>query len=97
MKFSPTRRRLTLVAVLCVVTIFFFPPIQGPFSTTHGPVTALQSVRAARKISASLVHAARHTTPRRVVVTVSEESCRPTTIVRFQPATVPGMAAPLRC
>jgi hypothetical protein len=38
---------LALVAVLCVLSVFFFHAIQGPYSVVHGPVTALRSSRAA--------------------------------------------------
>jgi hypothetical protein len=34
---------LVFLAVLCVLSIFFFPVAQGPYPAVHGPVTALQS------------------------------------------------------
>jgi hypothetical protein len=37
---------LAVVAVLCVLTIFFFPAMNGPYCVVHGPVTALLSIRA---------------------------------------------------
>lgn len=30
---------LVLLATLCVLSIFFFPAHQGPYTVTHGPVT----------------------------------------------------------
>ncbi|MFZ0735339.1 MAG: hypothetical protein WAM79_23685 [Candidatus Sulfotelmatobacter sp.] len=36
-----------VVALLCVLSVFFFPAMQGPYSVVHGPVTALLAVRAA--------------------------------------------------
>ena len=39
--------RFTVLAVLCVLTIFFFPATHGPYSAVHGPATALQAARAA--------------------------------------------------
>jgi len=36
-----------LLVVLCVLSIFFFPGAQGPYSVVHGPVTALLAARAA--------------------------------------------------
>jgi len=36
---------LSVLAILCVLSIFLFPAVQGPYSAVHGPVTALQSVR----------------------------------------------------
>lgn len=38
---------LAVIAALCVLTIFFFPAMQGPYSVVHGPVTALLAARAA--------------------------------------------------
>jgi len=33
-----------------VLSIFFFPSLQGPYSVVHGPVTALLSFRAATMV-----------------------------------------------
>ena len=38
---------LAVLTVLCVLIVFFFPVMQGPFSVVHGPATALQGARAA--------------------------------------------------
>jgi len=38
---------LSVVATVCVLVIFFFPAMQGPYSVVHGPVTALLAARAA--------------------------------------------------
>ncbi len=38
---------LAVLTVLCVLMIFFFPVMQGPYSVVHGPVTALQAARGA--------------------------------------------------
>jgi hypothetical protein len=49
---------LVILAVLCVAVIFFFPAIQGPYSAVNGPVTALQSARAAVRVRVAIVLAA---------------------------------------
>ncbi len=49
---------LALVAVLCVLTIFLFPAMQGPYSVVNGPVTALQATRAAARMRKLIVQAA---------------------------------------
>lgn len=41
---------LAVFAVLCVLAIFFFPSIEGPYSAVHGPVTALLSIHAAARL-----------------------------------------------
>jgi len=49
---------LAILAVLCVLGIFFFPAIQGPYSVVHGPVTALLAARAAIRLRISIAQAA---------------------------------------
>ena|SRR3974377_1986997 len=41
---------LAVFAAVCVLAIFFFPSMTGPYSAVHGPVTALLSVRAAARL-----------------------------------------------
>ncbi len=43
-------RVLCALVVFCVLSIFFFPGINGPYSAVHGPVTALLSFRAAARL-----------------------------------------------
>ena len=38
---------LAVLALLCVLTVYFFPAMQGPYSVVHGPATALLAARAA--------------------------------------------------
>jgi len=45
---------LALIAVICVLSIFFFPAMQGPYSVVHGPVTALLAARAAAGLRMSI-------------------------------------------
>jgi hypothetical protein len=46
---------LAVVAVLCVLTIFFFPAMKGPYCVVHGPVTALLSIRASATLRMRIV------------------------------------------
>ena len=48
---------LAVMAVLSVLTIFFFPSLQGPYSVVHGPVTALLSLRAATMLRSAIARA----------------------------------------
>jgi|SRR5215469_2045636 len=48
---------LALLAVFCVLGIFFFPVVDGPYSAVHGPVTALLSIRAAARLRMTIVRA----------------------------------------
>ena len=47
MQLNRIESALALIAVVCVLSIFFFPAMRGPYSVVHGPVTALLAARAA--------------------------------------------------
>lgn len=49
---------LAVVAVLCVLMIFLFPAMQGPYSVVHGPVTALLAGQAAARVRIAIMQAA---------------------------------------
>lgn len=49
---------IAVVTVMCVLMIFFFPVMQGPYSVLHGPVTALRAARAAVNLRLAIVQAA---------------------------------------
>jgi hypothetical protein len=49
---------LTIVVIVCILSIFLFPSVQGSYSATHGPVTALQAVRAAARVRLAILTAA---------------------------------------
>ena len=56
---SSTRRgiayALVLIAIFCVLAVFFFPTLEGPYSAVNGPVTALLSARAAAGLRSAIV------------------------------------------
>ena len=41
---------LAVLAVFCVLAIFFLPGHEGPYPAVHGPVTALLSIRATARL-----------------------------------------------
>lgn len=49
---------LAILVVLSVAVVFFFPAMKGPYSAVNGPVTALQSVKAAARLRVAIVDAA---------------------------------------
>lgn len=55
MPAHPIEGLFTVLAVFCVLLIFFFPSAQGPYCAVHGPVTALLSVRAAISLQFRIV------------------------------------------
>lgn len=48
---------LAVIAILCVLTVFFFHSLEGPYSAVHGPATALLSARAAFGLRMAIIHA----------------------------------------
>lgn len=54
MDLSRALGALAVIAAVCVLTIFFFPAMNGPYSVVHGPVTALLAVRAAAGLRAAI-------------------------------------------
>ncbi len=54
---------LAVLAALCVLTTFFFPAMQGPYSAVHGPVTALLAARAAGGLRTAISHAGLNALP----------------------------------
>lgn len=49
-----------VLALVCVLTIFLFPAMEGPYSAVHGPVTALQAARLASRLKAAIVQSLRN-------------------------------------
>jgi hypothetical protein len=49
---------LAVLSTLCVLAIFFFPAMQGPYSVVHGPVTALLAARTAAGLRARITRSA---------------------------------------
>lgn len=50
--------QLAVLVLLCVTVLFFCPAPVGPYPAVHGPVTALQSIRALWKLRWSMATAA---------------------------------------
>jgi hypothetical protein len=48
---------LAVITLLCVLTIFFFPATQGPYSAVRGPVTSLSTLRSAAHLQISIAQA----------------------------------------
>ena len=49
---------LAVLTILCVLMIFFFPLMQGPYSAVHGAATALEAARAAARLRIVIVQGA---------------------------------------
>jgi len=88
---------LAVVAVFCVLGIFFFPAMQGPYSVVHGPVTALLAARAAAGLRSAIVYsglnALRIWLSFALVISWASGS-----VLEFDPGTLsPGYSPILRC
>jgi hypothetical protein len=45
MRHRRLRSELSVIALICTLGIFLFPATSGPYSSIHGPVTALRAIR----------------------------------------------------
>ncbi len=88
---------LSVLAVLCVLTIFLFPGMQGPYSVVHGPVTALLGARAAARLRTAIVEGAIRCFRKCLILPVVELSRLSLPEAVFQASALPGCKAILRC
>lgn len=58
MLMRPFGRWIGFCAAACVMALFFFPLVHGPFQATHGPTTAFRGRRAFLGIIRSILRAA---------------------------------------
>jgi hypothetical protein len=88
---------LAVMAVFCVLMIFLFPAMQGPYSVVNGPVTALLAARAAVRLRIAIVQGALNSVGNYVVsplVVLSWISLSP---AEFQSISLPEYNTILRC
>ena len=85
---------LAVMAVLCVLMIFLFPAMQGPYSVVHGPVTALLAARAAVRLRIAIVQGALNSVGNYLVSPLSGMSLSP---AEFQSISLPEYNTILRC
>lgn len=52
------RRLVVSCAAVCVLMLFLFPVVHGPFQATHGPTTAFRARKAFLVLLFSILHAA---------------------------------------
>jgi hypothetical protein len=88
---------LVVVAVLCVLMVFLFPPVQGPYSVVHGPVTALQASRAAVRLRVAIAQAALGTVSNHLVSPLVFTPSTSTSKAKFRSVGLSGYNVVLRC
>lgn len=89
---------LALIAAICVLTIFFFPAMQGPYPAVHGPVTALLAARAAAGLRMAIAVRVLRDRMSRARVALTRSIWTPVPFSEFQVDSLSGMSgAVLRC
>ena len=88
---------LAVVAVFCVLMIFLFPSVQGPYSMVHGPVTALLAARAAVRLRIAIVQAALNSVGNYLVSSLVALSWMALPPAEFQSISLPQYNTVLRC
>jgi hypothetical protein len=88
---------LAVLVALCVLTIFFFPAIHGPYSVVHGPVTALQASRAASRLRVAIIYAALFALPGSPASASGFLTWTPANVFEIQPEQVLENKTVLRC
>jgi hypothetical protein len=88
---------LAVLAVLCVLTIFLFPAIQGPYSVVHGPATALQAARAAARLRIAIVQGAFRSLGNRLISPLVVLGWMPLPEADFHSGALAGCNTILRC
>ena len=88
---------LAVLTVLCVLMIFFFPVMQGPYSVVHGPVTALQAARAAAHLRTAIVQGAFNSVGNRLISPLVVLSWMSLPAAEFHLISLPEHNSILRC
>ena len=92
-----TGAQLAVVAVVCVLTIFLFPTMQGPYSAVHGPVSALQATRAAARLRVAIVRSALKSLHNFPLPSLLALFCMATAVVECIPISLTQCDSVLRC
>ena len=74
------RRELSIMALVCTLGIFLFPSSVGPYSSVHGPVTALRAIRIATDVVQSFQLVSSKTVSRRPKPVFDREAHEPSPV-----------------
>ena len=88
---------LAVMAVLCILMIFLFPAMQGPYSVVNGPVTALLAARAAVRLRIAIVQGALNSVGNYLVSPLVVLSWMSLSPAEFQSISLPEYNTILRC
>ena len=88
---------LAVLTVLCVLMIFFFPLMHGPYSVVHGPATALQAARAAARLRIVIMQGALNPLGNLLISPLVILSWMLLSEAEFRSVSLPGYNTILRC
>ena len=88
---------LAVVAALCVLMIFLFPSMQGPYSVVHGPVSALLAAQAAARVRIAIVQAACRSLGNCLISPLAVLSWMSLPEAGFHSVAIPECSSILRC
>lgn len=86
-----------MMAVFCVLMIFLFPAVQGPYSVVHGPASALQAARAAARLRTAIMQGAFNSLGNRLIPPLVVLSWLSLSAAEFQSTSLPEYSTILRC
>jgi len=88
---------LAVLTILCVLMIFFFPLMQGPYSAVHGAATALEAARAAARLRIVIVQGALNSLGNFLISPLVILSWMLLSQVEFRSVSLPEYHTVLRC
>ena len=88
---------LAVLTILCVLMIFFFPLMQGPYSVVNGPATVFQAARAAARLRIVIVQGALNALGSFLISPLAILSWMLLSQAEFRSASLPEHSTILRC
>jgi hypothetical protein len=88
---------LAVMAVFCVLMVFLFPAMPGPYSVVNGPVTTLLAARAAVRLRIAIAQGALKSLGNRLISPQVALSWISVPNAEFQLLNLPRYESVLRC
>ncbi len=88
---------LAMVSVVCVLAVFFFPAVRGPYSAVHGPVTVMHAARAATGVRMAVARAGLSVVRIHFRTALVLRPCAKLKLKFLSGGVLSGFGIPLRC
>lgn len=88
---------IAVLTVTCVLVIFFFPLVQGPYSVLHGPATALRAARAGAHLRLAIMQAGLSSLGGQLIATLVVLAQMSLSKAEFQSVSLPECNTVFRC